>query len=107
MSKEMEFTDTNFKESIQKKVALVDFWAPWCAPCRVQGPIVDRVAEKFDGQAAIGKMNVDENKMTPGHFGIRAIPTLILFKDGQEVNRFTGIQQEKILVKAISNALNN
>ena len=107
MANEVVFTDTNFEENIKNSVALVDFWAPWCSPCRVQGPIVDQVAEKFGGQAAIGKMNVDENKNTPGRLGIRAIPTLILFKDGQEVNRFTGIQQENTLVDALSNALNN
>jgi thioredoxin 1 len=107
MSKEVVFTDSNFEEHTKENVVLIDFWAPWCSPCRVQGPIVDQVAEKFAGQAAIGKMNVDENQATPGRFGIRAIPTLILLKDGREITRFTGIQQENILVEAVTNALNN
>ena len=85
-------TDGTFESSVLKSSlpVLVDFWAPWCGPCRAIGPVVDELAVEYEGKVAIFKMNVDENPATPGKYGIRAIPTLILFKDGQVVEQVTG-----------------
>jgi thioredoxin 1 len=102
MSKEVHFTDSEFEQMVGSGVALVDFWAPWCGPCRMQGPVVEKLAEQFHGQAVIGKMNVEEHKVVAGRFGVRAIPTLVLLKNGQEVQRFQGIQSEDTLAKALN-----
>ena len=98
---ETVFTDLNFAEETKEGVTLVDFWATWCGPCRAQGPIIERVAARYAGKAKIGKMNVDENSNIPAKFGVSAIPTLVLLKDGCEVKRFVGTQQEKCLASAI------
>ena len=85
-------TDGTFESSVLKSSlpVLVDFWAPWCGPCRAIGPVIDELAIEFEGKVSIVKMNVDENPATPGRYGIRAIPTLILFKDGQVLEQVTG-----------------
>jgi thioredoxin 1 len=100
-------TDANFAEVTGEGVALVDFWSERCPPCRVQGPIVERLAERFAGRATIGKLKVDAeaSRRTPGRFRIMYIPTLIVFRDGREVKRFVGLQREAVLASALEEAL--
>ena len=101
----LTISDENFDETIKEGVVLVDFWAPWCPPCRTQGPIVERVAAAFKGKAKVGKLNVDDNKKTAARFGVRSIPTLIVFKDGEKVKQFVGLRQEAELKAALDKAL--
>ena len=88
----IQVTDGNFEQEVLKSPVpvIVDFWAPWCGPCRAMGPIIDELAVEFEGKVKICKMNVDENSASPSRFGIRAIPTLIMFKDGEVVDQSTG-----------------
>ncbi len=99
-----ELTDADFDSVISTGVVLVDFWAPWCGPCRMQGPILEEVAAAVGDKAVIAKVNVDDNTQSAGKFGVQSIPTLILFKDGQVVRQFVGVQQKEDLVQAIENA---
>ncbi len=100
--KVIELTADNFKETIASGTVLVDFWAPWCGPCKMQSPILDKVAEAVEGKAVITKVNVDENAPIAAEYGVRSIPTLILFKDGEKVQDFIGVQQEAALVEALT-----
>lgn len=90
--KAVEVTDSNFETTILNadKPALVDFWAVWCGPCRIVGPIVEEIADEYDGRAVVGKLDVDSNRETAVKFGIQAIPTLLLVKDGQIADRIVG-----------------
>jgi thioredoxin 1 len=105
--KVMAFTDANFEhEVIQSEIpVLVDFWATWCAPCKAISPLVDAVAEEFSGKVKVGKVNVDENQATPGKFGVRGIPTLILFKGGVVVDQVVGAVPKSQLDALIAKAL--
>ncbi|HQX55966.1 MAG TPA: thioredoxin, partial [Pyrinomonadaceae bacterium] len=87
-----QLTDSNFDSDVLKsdKAVLVDFWAEWCGPCRMIAPSVEAIAEEYTGKVDVFKMNVDENPMVPNQFGIRGIPTLIVFKGGQEQERIVG-----------------
>ena len=100
-----ELGEHQFDAVIAKGLTLVDFWAPWCRPCRMQGPILEEVAEGVDGQAKIAKVNVDEAGGAAERFGVQSIPTLVLFKDGDEVRRFVGVQPKEILVDAVVSAI--
>jgi len=103
--KTIELTETTFNEAIRSGITLVDFWAPWCGPCQMQIPILGNVAEAVGERAVIAKVNVDEAPAAAAQFSVRGIPTLILFKDGKEVNRFVGVQQENALLSAIETTL--
>ena len=100
-AKEIELTDANFDAETGKGVVLVDFWAEWCGPCLTQGPIIEKVADAMSGKAKITKFNVDGAGEVAERFGIRSIPTLIILKDGKEVERFVGVQQEAELVASL------
>ncbi len=105
--KVMAFTDTNFdREVLQSEIpVLVDFWATWCAPCKAIAPLVDAVAEEYSGRVKVGKVNVDENPATPGKYGVRGIPTLILFKGGAVVDQVVGAVPKSQLDALITKAL--
>lgn len=100
-----DLTDTNFSENVKSGVTLVDFWAPWCPPCRAQGPVVEKIAATYAGKALIAKVNVDENGAVAGQYGVMNIPTLIVLKNGKEVKRMVGLQQETDLVSTLNEAL--
>jgi len=105
--KVLHVTDDEFESTVVNNdlPCLVDFWAPWCGPCKAIGPVIDELAAEFDGKIVITKMNVDDNPTTPGKFGIRAIPTLILFKGGEVVDKVTGAVGKPQLIELINKAL--
>jgi len=90
-------TKENFQSTVEQGVSLVDFWAPWCGPCRMQEPIVEELAQEFGGRATIAKLNVDDEPELASRFGVMSIPTLILFKDGQPVDKLVGLQSKETL----------
>ncbi len=93
-----EFTDDNFEAEVLKsdKPVLVDFWAVWCAPCRMVAPVVEEIADTYGGKIKVGKVNVDENSKTPNEYGIRSIPTIMLFKDGKVAEQVIGANPAEI-----------
>ncbi len=103
------FTDENFAKEVvevsKTKPVLVDFFAEWCGPCKLQGPIIDQLADEMGEAAAIGKMNVEESSKTAEEYGVMTIPTLIVFKDGKSVANFTGLQNKDSLMTQIKKYL--
>ena len=100
----MDIHDSSFEAEVlnAEKPVMVDFWAPWCAPCKAIGPTIDSLAEIFGDKMKFTKCNVDDNPVTPGKFGIKAIPTLIFFKDGNVVDQITGMVQKSKLENTIN-----
>jgi thioredoxin 1 len=99
-----ELTDATFAQEIKSGLTLVDFWAPWCGPCLMQTPILEEMAGKVSDKVTICKVNVDESQQVAAQLGIRSIPTLILFKDGNVVQQLVGVQQEAQLMQVIESA---
>ncbi|NIM19902.1 MAG: thioredoxin [Candidatus Latescibacteria bacterium] len=106
-SKLQEITDTDFNDEVRRSglPVIVDFWAPWCGPCKVVTPILERMAEKYEGSVKFVSMNVDEHKSTPSEFAIRSIPTLLFFKEGVIKNQLIGAQSEENIEDAIRDLL--
>ena len=98
-----EFTDSNFPESALAKdgVAVVDFWAEWCGPCRLVGPIIDELSKEYEGRVTIGKLNVDHNPQVSMQFGVRSIPTILFIKEGQIVEKHVGTATKATLKQKI------
>ncbi|RGB60481.1 thioredoxin [Lactococcus petauri] len=100
---EYNITDATFKEEIKEGLVLVDFWATWCGPCRMQAPILEQLGEELDeSELKICKLDVDENPETPQAFGVMSIPTLIFFKDGQMVKQVVGVQTKAQLKEVVA-----
>ena len=95
-------SDENFNSTIKSGVSLVDFWAAWCGPCKVQGPIVDEVADEIGDKANICKLDIDKHQKTARQLGIQSIPTMLLFKDGKIVEKFVGVKPKGVLLKAVT-----
>lgn len=100
----IDINDSNFDESIASGITVVDFWAPWCGPCKMQTPILEKLVEKVDDSVTVAKVNVDQAPQSAGKHGIRAIPTILIFKEGEQVKQFVGVQQENTLLSAIKDA---
>ena len=102
-----EVTDANFEQSVLKaeQPVLVDFWAAWCGPCRALAPIVDELANSYNGKLKVGKMDVDRNTATPQRYGIRGIPTLLVFKGGQVAEQIVGYVPKETIEKALQKHL--
>ena len=102
-----EFTDTNFEEQVLQsdKPVLVDFWAEWCMPCRMLTPVIDELADEFDGRAKIGKVDTDSNRDISVKYGISAIPTILLFKNGEVTQKFVGLTKKDDFKAAIEAAI--
>ena len=103
----LEITDATFDEIVLKsdKPVVVDFWAAWCGPCRMVGPIIDEVSNEYEGKAVVGKVDVDANQEYAAKYGVRNIPTVLVFKDGEIVNRQVGVSPKQVYTDAIEAVL--
>ena len=103
----LEITDATFETLVLQsdKPVLVDFWAAWCGPCRIVGPIIDELSNDYDGKAIVGKVDVDSNQEFAAKYGVRNIPTVLLFKNGELVDRKVGVSPKQVYAEAIDSAL--
>ncbi|MBZ7931397.1 thioredoxin [Campylobacter sp. LH-2024] len=104
MGKYIELTSENFSQ-VKEGVALVDFWAPWCGPCRMLAPVIDELANDFEGKAKICKINTDEQSDLAAEYGVRSIPTLIFFKNGEVVDQLVGAQSKQAITDKLNSLL--
>ena len=102
----LTLSEKNFQQQTKGKVVLVDFWAAWCAPCRMMAPVLNDVAGELSGNQKVGKINVEQQKALSNQFKVRSIPTLILFRNGKEVKRYVGIKQKDFLIREIQEVSN-
>ena len=104
---DVTFTDQNFKKDVleSKLPVIVDFWAPWCEPCKMVGPIIEELAKEYEGKITVGKLNVDDNTQTAGEYNVMSIPSVMLFKDGKPLKTLVGAQGKESYKKAISEVL--
>ncbi len=100
-------TDANYTNEVEKfpLPVLLDLWAPWCGPCKILTPIVDQIAQELNGRARVGKLNVDENPMTAARFRVQGIPTLLILKNGREVERMVGVQSKEAILQRMQSLL--
>ncbi|UTJ06834.1 thioredoxin [Arcobacter roscoffensis] len=105
MSKYIELNNDNFEETTKEGIALVDFWAPWCGPCRMLAPVIDELAQEFDGKAKICKVNSDEEQDLAVKFGVRSIPTIIFMKDGEVVDTMIGASSKQAFVDKLNSLI--
>lgn len=103
----LEITDATFDKIVLQsdKPVMVDFWAAWCGPCRMVGPIIDELSKEYDGKAVVGKVDVDNNQEFAAKYGVRNIPTVLLFKNGELVDRKVGVSPKQVYAEAIDSAL--
>ena len=99
----LTLTNRNFQHQVKNRLVLIDFWASWCAPCRMMAPVLNEVADELTGNSHVGKVNIEQFQSLAQKYQIRNIPTLILLKNGKEVNRFVGIKNKEFLIKQINN----
>ena len=98
------FTDSNFKEEIKKGVTLVDFSAAWCGPCRMLSPIIEEVAKNFENKATVAKVDIDSDQKIAAEYQVTSVPTMILFKDGKEVERMVGLRDAENVIEFVNSA---
>lgn len=103
----VEITDQSFQETVlnSDKPVLVDFWATWCGPCRMLGPIIEEVAADFEGKAVVGKVDVDNNQQVSVDYGIRNIPTVLIFKNGEVVDKIVGVASKEVIAEKLNSYL--